>query len=440
MKKYKVVIVGGGSTWTPGLLKSLCEKQKEFPLEELRLYDINEERQAIIGEFAKVLFREEYPELKFFYTTDKETAYTGVDFVFCQIRAGGFDMRMMDEQIPLAHGVVGQETCGPGGFAYGMRSIPAMIEIIRDVRTYADDPWILNYTNPAAIVAVALERVFPGDRKIVNMCDQPVNLLASFAKVLGVDRKEILPEYIGLNHFGWFTKLQDRQGNDLLPKLRNLILENGFLPADAAERDPSWLETYAMVQTIMQDFPDYVPNTYLQYYLYPEEVVARLDPDHTRTEEVRNGREKRVFTQCRQAAVQGSTQGLTIAKSKVHADMIVEVASSIAYDKGEPFIMITKNNGTVTNFHSDAMVESLSYVGKNGVEAVPYGEVDLFMKGLMEGQYAYEHLTVEAYFEKSYKKALEALTLNRTVVDARKARAILEDLMDANQGYWPELR
>ena len=102
--------------------------------------------------------------------------------------------------------------------------------------------------------------------------------------------------------------------------------------------------------------------------------------------------------------------------------------------------MITKNNGTVTNFHSDAMVESLSYVGKNGVEAVPYGEVDLFMKGLMEGQYAYEHLTVEAYFEKSYKKALEALTLNRTVVDARKARAILEDLMDANQGYWPELR
>ena len=86
------------------------------------------------------------------------------------------------------------------------------------------------------------------------------------------------------------------------------------------------------------------------------------------------------------------------------------------------------------------MVESLSYVGKNGVEAVPYGEVDLFMKGLMVGQYAYEHLTVEAYFEKSYKKVLEAQTLNRTVVDARKARAILEDLMDANQGYWPELR
>ena len=216
MKKYKVVIVGGGSTWTPGLLKSLCEKKNEFPMEELRMYDINAERQAVIGEFAKILFAEEYPDLKFLYTTDKAQAYKDVDFVFCQIRSGGFDMRMLDEQIPLAHGVVGQETCGAGGFAYGLRSIPDMIQIVRDARTYANDPWILNYTNPAAIVAVALERVFPGDKRIVNMCDQPVNLLQSFAKVLGIRRQDIIPEYVGLNHFGWFTKLTDRDGNDLL--------------------------------------------------------------------------------------------------------------------------------------------------------------------------------------------------------------------------------
>ena len=439
MKKYKVVIVGGGSTWTPGLLKSLCEKKNEFPMEELRMYDINAERQAVIGEFAKILFAEEYPDLKFLYTTDKAQAYKDVDFVFCQIRSGGFDMRMLDEQIPLAHGVVGQETCGAGGFAYGLRSIPDMIQIVRDARTYANDPWILNYTNPAAIVAVALERVFPGDKRIVNMCDQPVNLLQSFAKVLGIRRQDIIPEYVGLNHFGWFTKLTDRNGNDLLAPLREKILSEGFLPADAAERDASWLHTYAMVQTIMRDFPDYVPNTYLQYYLYPEQVVAQLDPDHTRTEEVRNGREKRVFTQCRQAARQGSTKGLTIAKSEVHADMIVEVASSIAFDKGELFIMITRNNGTVSNFHEDAMVETAAHVGANGVTAVPFGKIDVFMKGLMEGQYAYEHLTVDSYFEGSYKKALQALTLNRTLVDAQKAKAVLDDLIDANQGYWPEL-
>ena len=335
---------------------------------------------------------------------------------------------------------MGQETCGPGGFAYGLRSIPDMIQIVKDARTYANDPWILNYTNPAAIVAVALERVFPGDKKIINMCDQPVNLLQSFAKVLGIQRQDIIPEYVGLNHFGWFTKLKDREGKDLLVPLRERILDEGFLPADAAERDVSWLHTYAMVQTIMRDFPDYVPNTYLQYYLYPEQVVARLDPDHTRTEEVKNGREKRVITQCKQAACQKSTRGLTIAKSEAHADMIVDVASSIAYNKGETFIMITRNNNTVTNFHEDAMVETVAHVGNDGVTAVPFGEIDVFMKGLMEGQYAYEHLTVDSYFEGSYKKALQALTLNRTMVDAQKARAVLDDLIDANQRYWPELK
>jgi maltose-6'-phosphate glucosidase len=120
--------------------------------------------------------------------------------------------------------------------------------------------------------------------------------------------------------------------------------------------------------------------------------------------------------------------------------MIVDVASSIAYDKGETFIMITRNDDTVTNFHKDAMVETVAHVGKDGVTAVPFGEIDLFMKGLMEGQYAYEHLTVDSFFEGSYKKALQALTLNRTLVDAQKARAVLNDLIDANQNYWPELK
>lgn len=128
MKKNKVVIVGGGSTWTPGLLKSLCVKKDDFPLEELRLFDTDGARQEPIGRFAQILFAEEYPGVQVTYTTDKREAYTGVDFVFCQIRTGGFAMRKLDEQIPLAHGVVGQETCGAGGFAYGMRSIPDMIE------------------------------------------------------------------------------------------------------------------------------------------------------------------------------------------------------------------------------------------------------------------------------------------------------------------------
>jgi maltose-6'-phosphate glucosidase len=208
-KKYRIVIVGGGSTWTPGLLKSLCVKKESLPISDLILYDINKERQDYIGGFAKILFAEEYPEANVIITTDKDIAYNNVDFVFCQIRTGGFKMREMDEKIPLKYECVGQETCGSGGFAYGMRSIKDMIEIINDVRARSKDAWILNYTNPAAIVAVALKKQFPDDHRILNICDQPINLLKSYGKIVDKKYNELDPVYFGLNHFGWFKHLYD---------------------------------------------------------------------------------------------------------------------------------------------------------------------------------------------------------------------------------------
>lgn len=160
MKKLNLVIVGGGSTWTPGLLGSLVKFKEEFPLKKVTLYDIDAERQSHIGRFGEVLFREQYPDLEFNYTTDKDEAFNNVDFVFCQMRTGGLPMREKDEKVPLSLGLIGQETCGPGGFSYGMRSIRDMIELVEDVRSRSKDAWILNYTNPAAIVAVALNMKF----------------------------------------------------------------------------------------------------------------------------------------------------------------------------------------------------------------------------------------------------------------------------------------
>ncbi|RKD29497.1 6-phospho-alpha-glucosidase [Thermohalobacter berrensis] len=440
MKKYNIVIVGGGSTWTPGLLQSLCKNKDVFPLKRLVLYDINPERQEVIGEFAKILFKEKYPELDFEYTTDKEVAYKDMDFVFCQIRTGGYEMREKDEKIPLSFGVIGQETCGPGGMAYGMRSIRDMIEMINDVRKYSPDAWILNYTNPAAIVAEALRRVFPDDKKILNICDQPVNLLRSYGRLLDMDPNEFEPVYFGLNHFGWFTNLYDKDGNDLVPKIKEIILEKGFAPVDAEQRDQSWLDTYALVKDMLQDFPDYLPNTYLQYYYYPEYKVKKLNPNYTRANEVMDGREKRVFEECRRVIKAGTAKDCSVIHNDAHGDMIVEVAESIAHNRNRIYIIITENNGLISNIQDDAMVEVAAILGKNGPRPMGVGKIGTFYKGLIEQQLAYEKLTVDAYFEGSYEKALQALTLNRTVVDAKKARKVLDALIEANKEYWPELK
>lgn len=439
-KAFNIVLVGGGSTWTPGLLKALCKLKTRLPLNKLVMFDVNAERQAVIGEYAKVLFREEYPEVELIWTTDKGVALRDMDFIFCQMRTGGYAMREKDEKIPLSLGVIGQETCGPGGFAYGMRSIRDMIELVNDVRARSPQAWILNYTNPAAIVADALKKSFPDDERIINICDQPVNLLRSYGRLLGRDPETFDPVYFGLNHFGWFTHLYDENGHDLAPELKAIIASNGFKPVDAEQRDQSWLDTYAAVADMLHDFPDYLPNTYLQYYLYPEYKLSKLDPNFTRANEVINGREKRVFDECRTAAAEGTTKNVHVVHNDAHGDMIVELAESIAFNLKKKFIVMVENNGLVANLDNDVMVEVAAEMGANGPRPFGVGKIPTFYKGMIEQQFAYERLTVEAYLEGSYTKALMALTLNRTIVDAKKARRVLDALIEANRDYWPELK
>jgi maltose-6'-phosphate glucosidase len=356
------------------------------------------------------------------------------------MRSGGYPMREKDEKIPLRFGVVGQETCGPGGFAYGLRSIPDMVPLVHDVRKYSPDAWILNYTNPAAIVSVALNRVFPADKKILNICDQPVNLLRSYGHLIGCDGNKLEPRYFGLNHFGWFTNIYDEGGLDRAPEIKEYILQHGFKPIDAEQRDKSWLDTYAMVKMILQDFPEYLPNTYLQYYLYPEYKASTLNPDVTRANEVMQGREKKVFDECKRIIEKGTARDSHLVHNDAHGDMIIEIAASIANNLRKTYIVIVPNNGIVVNLPDDAMVEVAASLGINGPYPYAVGHIPPFYKGLIENQFAFEKLAVEALFEGSYTKALQALTLNRTVVDAKKARTILDALIEANKDYWKELK
>ena len=221
MRQFSIVIVGGGSTYTPDILEMLCLVKDHFPLRRVILYDIDEERQNTIGLFGEILFKEYYPNLEFSYTTDVQKAFTDIDFTLVQIRPGGLKMREFDEKIPLKYGIIGQETCGPGGFAYGMRSVPAMIDLINTIRIYSPKAWILNYSNPAAIVAEATKRLFPYDYRIINICDMPISIMDTFCPLAdGRKRTDIEPRYYGLNHFGWFTHMYDKKtGKDVMPQI-----------------------------------------------------------------------------------------------------------------------------------------------------------------------------------------------------------------------------
>lgn len=226
MKKFSVVIAGGGSTFTPGIILMLLENLKRFPLRAIKFYDNDAERQETIAKACEIILTEKAPEIEFCYTTDPKTAFTDVDFVMAHIRVGKYPMREKDEKIPLRHGVLGQETCGPGGIAYGMRSIGGVLELVEYMEKYSPNAWMLNYSNPAAIVAEATRRLKP-NAKILNICDMPIGIESRMAQIAGLkSRKEMRVRYYGLNHFGWWTQVEDLQGNDLLPVIRKHVAEH----------------------------------------------------------------------------------------------------------------------------------------------------------------------------------------------------------------------
>jgi maltose-6'-phosphate glucosidase len=435
-------IAGGGSTYTPGIVKSLMVQLQDFPLAEIRLYDIDAARQDTIAPVVEKVIRDHSQSIKFTVTDNPEVAFSGAHFVFAQMRVGQYKMREHDEKIPLRHGVVGQETCGPGGLAYGLRTILPMVELIDLVERYAHQKaWIVNYSNPAAIVAEGVRRLRPNAR-VLNICDMPVAAMRNMGAILGVDRHKLEVDYFGLNHFGWFTRVLV-DGVDRLPELRRHIAKYGLLTEDAAKTDPqhsdpSWVKTWRNIKPIMDNFPEYLPNPYLQYYLMPNQIVEHQNPDYTRANEVMNGREKKLFA----AAEEYKRTGILSDAFHVgvHGEFIVDVARSLAFNLRQRHLVMVENRGAITNLPYDAVVEVPAYITSEGPEPIRVGQVPLFHQTLLQQQLASEQLLVEATIEGSYEKALQAFTLNRTVPTMEHAKAILDEMIEANRDYWPALQ
>lgn len=442
MKKFSIVIAGGGSTFTPGIVMMLLDNIDRFPIRKLKLYDNDSERQKALGDAIAIMLKEKAPSIDFSFTTNPEEAFTDVDFCMAHIRVGKYEMREKDEKVPLRHGVFGQETCGPGGLAYGMRSITGMLEIIDYMEKYSPDCWMLNYSNPAAVVAEAC-RVLRPNSKVLNICDMPVGTVRRMSQIIGKKPEDLEVSYFGLNHFGWWTSVKDKEGHEYIDQIRDYVAENGYLTqieVDAQHMDPSWQATHKKAKDILAVSPEYLPNTYLKYYLFPDYVYESMKEDtcYTRANEVMEGREKNVFDQAKKITAENTAKnsGFDIDS---HATFIVDLARAIAFNTHERMVMIVENNGTIANFPDDAMVEVPCIVGNSGPEPLAQGKIPDFQQTLMFQQVQVEKLAVQAYVEGSYQKMWQALTLSKTIPSAKVAKELLDDLIEENKGYWPEL-
>ncbi|MFN2490342.1 MAG: 6-phospho-beta-glucosidase [Actinomycetota bacterium] len=256
----KVAVLGGGGFRTPHVWESVAEV-KEAGVEELVLQDPSGSRLARIAAVIEGLRRESGGGTSLRTTTSLIEAVEGADMVFCALRVGGLEGRVIDETVPLGAGVLGQETVGPGGICFALRTVPVMVEIARVVAEHAPSSWFLNFTNPAGLVTEAVQEVL-GDRA-VGICDSPAALCARVAAALGRRMTDLSFDYAGLNHLGWLLAVRDGE-RDLLPAL---LADDRLLARVEEARlfGPERLRRHGLI-----------PNEYLVYLESPEAVVAAL--------------------------------------------------------------------------------------------------------------------------------------------------------------------
>src|SRR5438067_12902340 len=213
----KITLIGAGGVRTPLLVHGLAGAGASLPIEELAFWDTDSARLALMGRVAAAVAKRRGLHARLTTCSTAEQALEGADYVITSIRVGGIDARVKDETIALAHGLVGQETVGAGGFACAMRSLAAMLEYARLIERVAPAATVINFTNPVGIISQGI--LNHSGIRILGVCDTPLETFESIAKALGRRPFELTFDYLGLNHLGWVRSVRDAQGEELLQKI-----------------------------------------------------------------------------------------------------------------------------------------------------------------------------------------------------------------------------
>ncbi|MHB9857853.1 6-phospho-beta-glucosidase [Streptomyces sp. YIM S03343] len=439
----KLTILGGGGFRVPLVYGALLGDHAEGRVTRVVLHDLDARRLAAV---TRVLAEQaagvpDAPEVS--ATTDLDEALRGADFVFSAIRVGGLEGRAEDERVALAEGVLGQETVGAGGIAYGLRTVPVAVDIARRVARLAPDAWVINFTNPAGLVTEAMSSHL-GDR-VVGICDSPVGLGRRIARALGADPKEAWIDYVGLNHLGWVRGLRVA-GRDQLPRLlADPALLGSFEEGKLFGAD--WLQSLGAI-----------PNEYLHYYYFNRETVrAYQEAERTRGaflrdqqsrfyaeaerdgisaldlwERTRAEREATYMAENRETAGAGERDAEDLSGG--YEKVALALMRAVARDERTTLILNVRNRGTLAALDSEAVIEVPCLVDANGARPVAVDPLPGHATGLVCSVKAVERQVLAAAESGSRAVAVKAFALHPLVDSVNVARRLMEGYAAVHPG------
>ncbi|MFF4579541.1 6-phospho-beta-glucosidase [Streptomyces sp. NPDC001373] len=438
----RLTILGGGGFRVPLVYGALLGDHAEGRVSRVTLYDEDPVRLAamarVLADQAGASGEADAPEVT--ATRDLDEALRGADFVFSAIRVGGLEGRAADERIALAEGVLGQETVGAGGVAYGLRTVPVARELARRIARTAPDAWVINFTNPAGVVTEAMSEELGG--RVIGICDSPVGLGRRIARLLGVARPEdAWIDYVGLNHLGWVRGLHVG-GRDELPRL---LADDKALESFEEGRlfGADWLRSLGAI-----------PNEYLHYYYFNRDTVrAYQEAEKTRGaflrdqqrgfyaeagrpgqpagaalaawDRTRAEREATYMSENREVAGVGEREESDL-ESGGYEKVALALMRAIARNERATLILNVRNGSTLSVLDAEAVIEVPCAVDANGAHPVSVAPLPLHAVGLVTSVKAAERAVLAAAGSGSRKDAVKAFALHPLVDSVTVARRLLD--------------
>lgn len=434
-EQVTVVVIGGGSSYTPELVEGLIKRHSEFPVHDLFLVDIEAGRRKleIVGALAKRMIERARTPIRVHLTFNREQAIRGADYVITQFRVGMLDARARDERIPLAYNRIGQETTGAGGFAKALRTIPVILEICRDIERLAPDALLINFTNPAGLITEAVLK--HTKVQAIGLCNLPIGTKMQIAKSAGVEVGKVEIENVGLNHLNWTTRAYV-DGRDVTAEiLQHASGQTGWTMKN--------IPHFGWDSTFLQSVGA-LPCSYLRYYYMEDEMLQEelqaAASVGTRAEVVK-AVERDLFGLYEDESLSVKPPQLEQRGGAYYSEAALDLITSFHNNRKDLQIVNVKNGQTLPFLTCDVVVETKCVIDAQGAHPIQLTQpVPAHLRGLIQAVKAYEELAVEAAVTGSYSVALQALTTHPLVRSAAIARALLDDILEQHQEYLPQFQ
>jgi 6-phospho-beta-glucosidase len=436
----KITLIGAAGVRTPLLVHGLASAGHNVQLEELAFWDTDPDRLRMMGRVAEAMGKRSGLRARLKTFSEPERALEGADYVITSIRVGGIDARVKDETIALAHGLVGQETVGAGGFACAMRNLATMLDYARLIERVAPRATVINFTNPVGIISQGL--LNHTGVKLLGVCDTPLETFEAIAKALDRNPFGLHFDYLGLNHLGWVRSIRDEWGVELLPKVLSSpeiiqkCYRHGLFPAE-------------FIQQL-----GLLPTEYLYFYYFPLAAYENTQRSGQSRGQAIAAMNERLFQKLASAresqlvqiyeaylrernASYFSIEATAGERRKESQELYSEfsgyeriallVLQALHADSPSLIPLTVRNGRALEDLEANDAVELPCQISSRGVRVLPVGRAPEVVRSLLLQMKEYERLTVRASIEHSREAALAALVKNPLVARPEVARQVLAE-------------